>query len=155
EEAMTTAARAVPVRLEYTLGELKDRSAARRQRVLLAAAPQIHALQKKLSKASRRGLENGEASTAREALKVYNPAIADGRYVKLMKRDPEAAAAKLGRRITPEVSEAIAGVVSRVGGEVEGPIEAVIAVAVVVVTVADTDTGIVIDEQARVKVERL
>jgi len=152
---MANAGRAVPVKLEYTLGELKDRSAARRQRILLKAAPQIQALQKKLSKASRLGLEKVEPSTAKEALKFYNAVIADGRYVTLMKRDPKAAADKLGKRISPEVAEAIGRITSRVGGDVQGPVEAVIAVAVVILAAKMPTAGMVIDDSARVRVERL
>jgi hypothetical protein len=153
---MSPAPRAVPVKLEYTLGELKERSAARRQRILLEAAPQINALQKKLSKSSRLGLETVEASTAEEALKFYNAVVADGRYVSLMKRNPEAAAQKLGQRIAPEVGKVISRIVSRVGGDVEGPVEAVIAVAVVIVLAPKIPAdGVVIDELARVTVNRL
>ena len=153
---MPTKALAVPFKLEFTLGQLKDRSAARKQKMLLEAAPQIQALQKKLSKSSRLGLETLEPSAAEEALKVYNAVVADGRFVKLMKTDPAAAAEKIGKRITPEAAEAISRVISRVGGDVEGPVEAVIAVAVVIVLAPKIPAeGIVIDELARVRADRL
>ena len=148
--------RAVPVRLEITLGELKDRAEARRQRILLEAAPQIQALQKKLSKSSRLGLENVDPTTAEAALKFYNDVVADGRYVKLLKSNPAAAATKLGKRLPDEVFKVIDRVTTRVGGDVEGPVEAVIAVAVVIVLAPKIPAeGIVIDEQARVRANRL
>ena len=150
------AKRTVPVKLEFTLGELKDRAEARRKKILLDAAPQIQALHKKLSKSSLKGLEDLDSATAAATLKFYNDVVADGRYVKLLKTNPAAAAAKLGKR----VPDAVISVIDRVrnpGGSVEGPIEAVIAVAVVIACAVPEAAGeeIVLEETGRVSANRL
>lgn len=145
----------LPLTLEYSLDKVKDKSAARRQKVLLKAAPQIQALRKKLIKMSCVGLEDIEEDIGGEALKFYNSVVEDGRYVRLLKTNPQSAAEKLGKKISPQVTDAISIVskrIKRAVGENEGPVEAVIAVAVVVaVALSKPGEGIVIDDKANVR----
>jgi hypothetical protein len=146
------AAEAVPISIEFSLGELKDRSKARRQQTLLQAAPLIQAHYIKLSKMSQRGLEDVSDGVRKDALSLYNKAVTDGRYVQQLKTNPRLVAEKLGMRVGPEAIGAIGKVTDRISGENEGPVEAVIAVAVVIVLAPKIPAeGIVIDELATLR----
>jgi hypothetical protein len=148
--------RTAPITLEMPLGELKDRSAARRRKILTDAAPQMVALSKRLSKSARLGLEDVRPDVAEEALRFYNAVVADGRFVRLLRTNPESAAEKLGERVRPEALDVISRINGRMGGNVQGPVEAVIAVAVVVAVVAKVpERGVVIDHMANVRTKRL
>lgn len=134
--------------LEYSLGELKDKAAARRQRVLLKAAPVIQDHFVNLSQWSREGLGDVDQSVRNEALALYRTTVADGRYVSLLKADPKSAAKHLGMEVSPEALSVIEKITGRLGGDVQGPVEAVIAVAVVIAVAAGMpDEGIVVDPE--------
>jgi len=146
------AAHEVSITLEYSIGQLKDRSKARRQHVLLKAAPQIAEHYRKLSTMSLRGLEDVDEAVRAEALDFYNAVIADGRFVALLETDPRSAAESLEKRVSSRALDVISEINTQIGGPVEGPVEAVIAVAVVIVLAPKIPAeGIVIDELATVR----
>ncbi|MDP9362164.1 MAG: hypothetical protein M3P29_12010, partial [Acidobacteriota bacterium] len=82
-----------------------------------------------------RALSKAPKEVSNEALGFYNAVVADGRFIGLLAKEPQKAAAKLGLRVNPPVLELVQTLVTQVRGPglVEGPTEAVIAIAVVIV----------------------
>lgn len=147
DEQATRERTPLPITLEYSLGELRERSQARRAYVLQSAAPLISRHYRRLTELNTAGLEGVDEAVAAKALELYDATVADGRYVDLLQEDPRAAADRLGLDIPEDAISAIGRINRQIGGDVEGPVEAVIAVAVVIVLAPKIPAdGIVVDE---------
>jgi hypothetical protein len=121
------------------------------------ALPQIESYYEELRRSKQEALGGISPDQADEALDFYNAVVADGRYVDLLRESPKEAADQLGMDISDEVLRAVRVVSDRlgVGGPVEGPVEAVIAVAVVIVLAPKLPAGaegLVIEDNARITV---
>jgi len=94
---------------------------------------------------------------AQETLAFYNAVVRDGRYVGLLKTDPQKAADNLGLSVSPEVLKTLtrsAELKVDVSKETQQLGEvgvASIAVAVVVVTSPQADNQVVVDSSGLVK----
>ncbi len=142
---------------EQNLGKRTTRAARERAEIMTRALPQIETYYDRLRRSERDSLGDVTADDAQEALEFYNAVVADGRYVDLLRQSPREVADKLGIRVSDDVVRAVERVAGRidVGGPVEGPVEAVIAVAVVIVLAPKIPAGaegVVIEENARVSV---
>lgn len=138
--------------IQRSIGKKISAAEARRRDILFKAIPEIEKYYKRLSSANLKALDELPTKARKAALELYNKVVSDGRYVDLLRTDPEAAAKKVGMKIDPSHWRAIQSVADRItnpGGPVEGPLEAVIAV-VVVIAWAKPSEGVVIDESAMI-----
>ncbi len=138
--------------IQRSIGKKLSPAVERRRDILLKAVPQIEEYYKKLSRSKLPELDKLSPQARQAVLNLYNKAVADGRFVDLLRTDPVAAAEKLRVKIDPSHWRAVQSVADKIrnpGGPVEGPLEAVIAV-VVVIAWAKPSEGIIIDESAMV-----
>ncbi len=142
---------------EHRLGGRRTAAGRERASVMSRALPQIESYYEELRRSKQEALGGISPDQADEALDFYNAVVADGRYVDLLRESPKEAADQLGMDISDEVLRAVRVVSDRlgVGGPVEGPVEAVIAVAVVIVLAPKLPAGaegLVIEDNARITV---
>lgn len=139
-------------KLQRSIGAKLSPSAEIRRDIVLKAIPRIEEYYAKLKGSRLPELDDLKPAARKAALKLYNKAVADGRFVDLLRTDPKSAAEKLGVKVDLDHWKAIQSIADKFrnpGGPVEGPIEAVIAVAVVIAC-AKPSEGVVIDESGMI-----
>lgn len=141
------------LKMQRTIGRKLSASAEIRRDILHKATPKIEEYYAKLKNSRLPELDALKPAARKAALALYNKAVADGRFVDLLRSDPKSAADKLGVKVDLDHWKAIQSIAEKFrnpGGPVEGPIEAVIAVAVVIAC-AKPSEGVVIDESGLIR----
>lgn len=99
-----------------------------------------------------------EEATTREAVDLYNSVISDGRFVGLLVSDPQEAASRLGRTVSPEAADLLRQAVSldptfaEQQGAALSPVgEVFIIVFIAIVVAAREPEEMVVDESGLVK----